>query len=42
VFENRIFRRIFGMKRNKAMEGWRLLHSVLHNLCGLFNDAVGI
>jgi hypothetical protein len=27
VFENRVPRRIFGLKRNKVMEGWRKLHN---------------
>jgi hypothetical protein len=33
VFENRVLRRIFGLKRNKLMGGWRKLHNEeLHNL----------
>jgi hypothetical protein len=33
VFENRVIRRIFGQKRDEALEGWRKLHNdKLHNL----------
>jgi hypothetical protein len=33
VFENRVFRRIFGSKRDKVTGGWRELHNEeLHNL----------
>jgi hypothetical protein len=33
VFENRLLRRIFRPKREKAMGGWRRLHNEeLHNL----------
>jgi hypothetical protein len=33
VFENRMLRRIFGLKRDEVMEGWRKLHNdVLHNV----------
>jgi hypothetical protein len=33
VFENRVLRRIFGLKRDRAMGGWRKLHNEeLHNL----------
>jgi hypothetical protein len=33
VFENRVLRRIFGLKRDEVMGGWRKLHSEeLHNL----------
>jgi hypothetical protein len=33
VFENRVLRRIFGLKRDEVMGEWRNLHSVeLHNL----------
>jgi hypothetical protein len=33
VFENRVLRRIFGLKRNEVMGGWRKLHNEkLHNL----------
>jgi hypothetical protein len=33
VFENRVLRRIFGLKRDGVMEGWRKLHNKgLHNL----------
>jgi hypothetical protein len=33
VFENRVLRRIFGLKRDKVIGGWRKLHNEeLHNL----------
>jgi hypothetical protein len=33
VFENRVLRKIFGLKRVKVTEEWRKLHSgELHNL----------
>jgi hypothetical protein len=33
VFENRVLRRIFGLKRDEMMGGWRKLHNEeLHNL----------
>jgi hypothetical protein len=33
VFENRVLRRIFGLKRDGVMGGWRKLHNEeLHNL----------
>jgi hypothetical protein len=33
VFENKVFRRIFGLKRGEVTGGWRKLHNVeLHNL----------
>jgi hypothetical protein len=33
VFENRVLRRIFGLKRDEVTEGWRKLYNeVLHNL----------
>jgi hypothetical protein len=33
VFENRVLRRIFGLKRDKMTGGWRKLHNEeLHNL----------
>jgi hypothetical protein len=33
VFENRVFRRIFGPKRDEVTGGWRKLHNEeLHNL----------
>jgi hypothetical protein len=33
VFEKRVFRRIFGSKRDEVTEGWRKLHNEeLHNL----------
>jgi hypothetical protein len=36
VFENRVLRRIFGLKRNEMMGGWRKLHNdELHDLYSL-------
>jgi hypothetical protein len=33
VFENRVVRRIFGLKRDESIAGWRKLHNEeLHNL----------
>jgi hypothetical protein len=32
VFEDRVLRRIFGLKRDEVMGGWRKLHKELHNL----------
>jgi hypothetical protein len=33
VFENRVLRRMFGMKRDEVMGAWRKLHKgELHNL----------
>jgi hypothetical protein len=33
VFENRVLRRIFGLKRDEVMEEWRQLHNEeLHDL----------
>jgi hypothetical protein len=33
VFENRVLRRIFGLKRDEVMGSWRKLHNEeLHNL----------
>jgi hypothetical protein len=33
VYENRVLRKIFGLKRNKMVEGWRTLHNErLHTL----------
>jgi hypothetical protein len=33
VFENRVLRRLFGLKRDEGIEGWRKLHNEeLHNL----------
>jgi hypothetical protein len=33
VFENRVLRRIFGLKRDEVTRGWRNLHNEeLHNL----------
>jgi hypothetical protein len=34
VFENRVLRRLFGLKRDEVMRDWRKLHNdELHNLC---------
>jgi hypothetical protein len=34
VIENRVLRRIFGLKRDEVTGGWRKLHNEqLHNLC---------
>jgi hypothetical protein len=35
VFENRVLRRIFGLKRDEVMGGWRKLHKKEHDLCSL-------
>jgi hypothetical protein len=36
VFENRVLRRIFGLKRDEVRGGWRKLHNgKLHNLYSL-------
>jgi hypothetical protein len=32
VFENGVLRRIFGLKRDEIIGGWRKLHNGLHNL----------
>jgi hypothetical protein len=33
VFENRVLRRVFGLKRDEVTGGWRNLHNeVFHNL----------
>jgi hypothetical protein len=33
MYENRVLRRIFGLKREEVVEDWRRLHNeVLHNL----------
>jgi hypothetical protein len=33
MFENRVLRRIFGLKRDEVIGGWRKLHNdELHNL----------
>ena len=38
MFENRVFRRIFGPKRDEVTEEWRNLHNeVLNNLCSSTN-----
>jgi hypothetical protein len=31
VFEKRVLRRIFALKRDNMMGGWRKLHNELHN-----------
>jgi hypothetical protein len=34
MFENRLFRKIFGLKMDKVIGGWRKLHNEeLQNLC---------
>jgi hypothetical protein len=34
LFKNRVMRRIFGLKRDEVIGGWRKLHNEnLHNLC---------
>jgi hypothetical protein len=34
VFENRVLRRIFGLKTDEVLGGWRKLHNKeLHDLC---------
>jgi hypothetical protein len=35
VFENRVLRRIFGLKRDKVTEKWRKLHNKEH--CDLYS-----
>jgi hypothetical protein len=36
MFENRVLRRIFGMKKDEVIGGWRKLHNdELHNLYSL-------
>jgi hypothetical protein len=38
VFENRVLRRIFGLKRDEVMGDWRKLHNEeLRNLYSLLN-----
>jgi hypothetical protein len=38
IFENRVFRRIFGPKRDEVAAGWRKLHNEeLHNLHSSLN-----
>jgi hypothetical protein len=32
VFENRVLRKIFELKRDEVIEGWRKLHNDLNNL----------
>jgi hypothetical protein len=36
VFENRVLRRMFGLKRNVVMRGWKELHNV--ELCDLYSS----
>jgi hypothetical protein len=36
VFENRVLSRIFGLKRDEVMEGWRKLHN--KQLCGFYSS----
>jgi hypothetical protein len=33
VFENRVLRRIFGLKRDEIIEVWRQLNNELHDTC---------
>jgi hypothetical protein len=35
VFENRVLRRIFGLKRDEVTGEWRKLHEELHDLYSL-------
>jgi hypothetical protein len=43
VFENRMLRRIFELKRNEVTGGWRKLHNEeLHNLYSLSNTIIMI
>jgi hypothetical protein len=36
VFENRVLRKIFGLKRDEVIRGWTILHNEeLHNLYSL-------
>jgi hypothetical protein len=37
VSENRVLRRIFGLRRKEVVGGWRRLHEELHNLCASSN-----
>jgi hypothetical protein len=37
VFENRVFRRIFGLKRDEVSGGWRKLHD--EELHGLYSSS---
>jgi hypothetical protein len=37
-FENRVLRRIFGLKRDQVTGDWRKLHNELHNLYSLPNN----
>jgi hypothetical protein len=38
VFENRVLRRIFGMKRDELTEGWRKMHNEqFHNFYSLIS-----
>jgi hypothetical protein len=34
VFENKVLRRIFGLKRDEVIGGWRKLHDELYSLYG--------
>jgi hypothetical protein len=43
VFENRVLRRIFGLKRDEVTENWRKLHNEeLHNLYSSLNIIIMI
>jgi hypothetical protein len=35
VFENRVLKRVFGLKKDEMMGGWRKLHDELCNLYSL-------
>jgi PAS domain-containing protein len=39
VFDNRVLRRIFGLKRDEMKGGWRSLHNQeLHNPCQIYEN----
>jgi hypothetical protein len=38
VFENRVLRRIFGLKNDEVMGGWRKLHN--KKLCSLYSSPI--
>jgi hypothetical protein len=42
VFENRKLRRIFGLKRDDVIGGWRKLHEELQNLYSLPSIIIAI
>jgi hypothetical protein len=41
MYEKRMFRRIFGLKREKVIEGWRKLHNESFIFCTLHQILVG-